>query len=103
MEIHFRPKLSATRRGALTIDEGKIIGVLTHHGGVADHIKDILRYCHRKITDRMVFSDDPEILVQKVVALIRKTEVSKVLDDYLIGDGGVVTQIEKKHNEDVSV
>ena len=84
-------------------DEGKIIGVLTKHGGVADHIKDILRFCNRKVTNRMVFSDDPEELVRKVIKLIRKVAVSKVLDDYLVGDGGVVTQIEAVHERDHAI
>ena len=84
-------------------DEGKVIGVLTRHGGVADHIKDILKFCHRKVTDRMVFSSDPEELVQKVIKLTKKIEVSKVLDDYLVGDGGVVAQIEAKHEKPAMV
>lgn len=78
-------------------DEGKVIGVLTGHGGVADHIKDILHFCHRTITDRMVFSSSPEELVKKVVKLTKKIEVAAVIDDYLVGDGGVVTKIENKH------
>ena len=84
-------------------DEGKVIGVLTKHGGVADYLKEILKFCHRKVTNRMVFSSDPEELVRKTIKLIRKIEVSKVLDDYLVGDGGVVTQIEAKHEQHTTV
>lgn len=76
-------------------DEGKPIGVLTGCGGVADHIHEILAFCSREVTDRMVFSDDPKELVEKLIEVIHKTEVSAVLDDYLVGDGGVVTEIEK--------
>lgn len=78
-------------------DEGKPIGVLTGYPGVASHIKEILKFCHRKITDRMVFSGDPKELVEKLIKIVRKSEVSPMLDDYLVGDNGVVTKIERKH------
>ncbi len=77
-------------------DEGKPIGILTGCGGVADHIDEILNFCSRKITDRMVFSNDPIELVDKLLKIIKKTEVSAVLDDYLVGDEGVVSEIEKE-------
>ncbi len=80
-------------------DEGKPIGVLTGCGGVADHIREILGFCSREITDRIVFSDDPEELVTKLLKIVYEVEVSAVLDDYLIGDGGVVTEIERKIEE----
>ena len=80
-------------------DEGKPIGVLTGLPGVSNHIKDVLKYCHRKITNRMVFSDDPEELVTKLLKIVKKSEVSPVLDDYLVGANGVVTKIEKKHKK----
>ncbi len=75
-------------------DEGKPIGVLTGHDGVADHIAEILEFCHRKKTDRMVFSSNPEELVQKLIKIIKKTPIKGSLDDYLLGDDGVVTAIE---------
>ncbi len=77
-------------------DEGKPLGILTGCGGVADHIEDILKFCRREVTDRMVFSDDPDELVYKLLKVVYKTEVSAVLDDYLVGDNGVVKEIEKK-------
>ncbi len=80
-------------------DEGKPIGILTGCDGVADHIKEILAFCHREVTDRMVFSDDPVELVEKLLEIVYKTEVSSVLDDYLVGDSGVVTQIQKDMEE----
>jgi uncharacterized protein (TIGR00725 family) len=77
-------------------DEGKPIGVLTGCGGVADHIPEILKFCARDITDRMVFSDDPEELISKLLKIVHESEVSAVLDDYLVGDGGVVSGIERE-------
>lgn len=76
-------------------DEGKPIGILTGHGGVADHIKSILKFCHRRITNRMVFSPDPKELVQKLLEVVHQTEADGSLDDYLLGDDGEVTQLEK--------
>lgn len=75
-------------------DEGKPIGILTGCGGVAEHIEEILSFCHRKVTDLMVFSDDPKELVSKLLKVIKESEVSSTLDDYLVGDSGVVTKIE---------
>ncbi len=80
----------------IAYDEGKPLGILTGCGGVANHIDEILKFCHREVTDRMVFSDDPVELIEKLLKIIKKTKVSEVLDDYLIGDDGVVSAIEKK-------
>ena len=77
-------------------DEGKPIGILTDHDGVADHIDEILKFCHRDITDRMVFSDDPKLLVKKLIEITKKTPVGENLDDYLVGDEGAVTKIEEE-------
>ncbi|MCF7830764.1 LOG family protein [Candidatus Gracilibacteria bacterium] len=77
-------------------DEGKPIGVLTGHDGVADHIKDILRFCHREVTDRMIFSDNPEELVKGLLKIIKRVGSEGSLDDYLIGHDGAVTKIESK-------
>lgn len=77
-------------------DEGKPIGILTGCGGVADHIDEILAFCSRKVTDRMVFSDDPKELVSKLLEIVHRVEVSSVLDDYLVGESGVVSEIEKE-------
>ena len=78
-------------------DEGKPLGILTGHKGVANHIKEILKFCHRRITKRMVFSSDPKELVEKLIKIIKTTESSANLDDYLLGEAGVITGIEKKH------
>jgi len=75
-------------------DEGKPIGILTDHDGVADHIEEILKFCNREKTDRMVFSSDPKELVEKLIQLVKDTPIKGTLDDYLLGDDGVVTAIE---------
>lgn len=75
-------------------DEGKPIGVLTGHGGVADHITEILEFCSRKETSRMVMSDDPKELVKKVLEIAKNLNHPYTLDNYLLGDDGVITNIE---------
>ncbi|MCF7906225.1 LOG family protein [Candidatus Gracilibacteria bacterium] len=69
-------------------EEGKPIGVLTGHDGVADHIKEILGFCHRKVTDRMVFSSNPRVLVKKLYDIMKKTKNGFLIDDYLLGVNG---------------
>jgi len=80
-------------------DEGKPIGILTGVGGVAHHIKDILGFCKREVTDRMVFDSDPEKLIDKLVKVMKEAPVSCMIDDYLLGSGGVITEIEKHFKE----
>ncbi len=65
-------------------DEGKPIGILTGHDGVADHIKEILKFCHREATDRMIFSSDPKVLVNKLYDIMKEAKSSVLLDDYLL-------------------
>ena len=77
-------------------DEGKPIGVLSNHLGVADHIPEILKFCHRDVTDRMVFESNPVKLVEKLVKVMKETSVTGTIDDYLLGDNGVVTKLEEK-------
>ncbi|MDH3324376.1 MAG: LOG family protein, partial [Candidatus Peregrinibacteria bacterium] len=81
-------------------DEGKPIGVLTGHDGCADHIEEILGFCHRKVTKRMVLSDDPKYLVKKLIKIMKQTASGIAIDDYLLGDSGVVTNIERNIKRD---
>lgn len=75
-------------------DEGKPMGILTDHGGVADHIKEILEFCKRDVTDRIVFDSDPERLVARLIEVMKEAEVSCKLDDYLLGEDGEITKLE---------
>ena len=76
-------------------DEGKPIGILTGHNGCADHLEEILMFCHRRVTDRMVLSDDPKYLVKKLIKIMKQTSSGGTIDDYLLGDTGVLTKLEK--------
>ncbi len=82
-------------------DEGKPIGVLDGYDGCAEHIEKILKFCHRDVTDRMVISKDPKELVEKLVKIMYDIEASCHIDDYLVGDKGVVTNIESSFEEDI--
>ncbi len=77
-------------------DEGKPIGILTGHGGVANHIDQILEFCKREPGDKMVFSDNPVELVEKLIEIVKNEDSPDFLDDHLIGENGVVTKLEEK-------
>jgi uncharacterized protein (TIGR00725 family) len=47
----------------IAYDEGKIIGVLEGTGGIADHIREVIRFCNRPTRGIVVFDQDPEKLV----------------------------------------
>jgi len=53
---------------AIAYDEGRMIGVLTDTGGVADHIDEILEVIKKPTGSRMFFDDDPRKLVERCVA-----------------------------------
>lgn len=76
-------------------DEGKPIGILDGYDGCADHIDKILEYCHRGITDRMVFSNDPKELVDKLYKIMFEAEMGCMIDDYLVGENGEVTNADR--------
>lgn len=52
---------------AIAYDEGRLIGVLTGTGGVADHVDDFLPVIKKPTGSRIVFDDDPERLVRRCV------------------------------------
>lgn len=51
----------------IAYDEGKIIGVLEGSGGVADHIREIVRFCNKPTTGAVFFGAEPEKLVEQCV------------------------------------
>lgn len=55
----------------IAYDEGKIIGVLEGSGGVADHIREIVRFCNKPTTGAVFFNGDPEKLVEQCVKALR--------------------------------
>lgn len=57
---------------AIAYDEGRLIGVLTGTGGVADHVDDFLPIIKKKTGSRILFDEDPESLVRRCVASYRE-------------------------------
>lgn len=60
-------------------EDKKPQGILTGTGGVSDELHDILARAHRGF-GKTVFESDPEILVEKVVALIEKEERQREIE-----------------------
>lgn len=56
---------------AIAYDEGRMIGVLTGTGGVADHVDDILPVIEKPTGSRIFFSDDPVDLIHRCVESFR--------------------------------
>ncbi len=53
-------------------DLGKIIGVLTGTGGIADELPNLLNKIHKKSDAKIIFNDNPEILVEEVLEELKK-------------------------------
>ena len=64
----------------VAFDEGKVIGVLTGSGGVANHIPEVVQICNRDLTDAVIFDDDPEWLIRKVLEKV-KTHPHPLVED----------------------
>jgi uncharacterized protein (TIGR00725 family) len=54
----------------IAYDEGKIIGVLEGSGGVADHIREIVRFCKKPTAGAVFFNGDPAKLVEQCVTAL---------------------------------
>lgn len=68
---------------AIAYDEGRLIGVLTGSGGVADHIDDFLPVMQKPTGSRIIYDENPRRLIERCVAeyranptIIREREAS---------------------------
>jgi uncharacterized protein (TIGR00725 family) len=52
---------------AIAYDEGKVIGVLSETGGIADHVDELIEIINKKTGAILVFEPDPRTLMAKVV------------------------------------
>lgn len=50
------------------IDAGKVIGVLTGTGGIADELKGLTERIHKETDGVVLFENDPDVLVAKILA-----------------------------------
>ena len=55
----------------IAYDEGKIIGVLEGSGGIADHVREILRYCNKPTTGSVLFDRQPVTLIESCLAALK--------------------------------
>jgi uncharacterized protein (TIGR00725 family) len=56
----------------IAYDEGKVIGVLENSGGIADHLREIVRFATKPGTARLIFDSEPERLVDECLAQWRR-------------------------------
>jgi uncharacterized protein (TIGR00725 family) len=61
--IIFGGDMGALNEFTIAYDEGKIIGVVEGSGGVADHIKEIVKISRKPTTSRLIYSAEPELLI----------------------------------------
>ena len=72
----------------VAFDEGKVIGVLEGSGGVSNHIPEIVKICHREMSENIVFDSDPKKLLDKVLEAIKKQPNPEAEDERVISSGG---------------
>jgi len=57
---------------AIAYDEGKVIGVLSGSGGVADHVDELLAIIKKKTGAQLVFDADPRRLMDRLMKVYEK-------------------------------
>jgi len=62
--IIFGGSVGTLNEFTIAYDQGKIIGVLSGTGGVADNVEEVVRFCSKPSRARLLFDDDPESLVK---------------------------------------
>lgn len=55
----------------IAYDEGKIIGVLEGSGGIADHIREVIKFCNKPAIGKIFFESSPTKLVESCLAEFR--------------------------------
>ena len=54
----------------IAYDEGKIVGVLEGSGGIADHIREVVKFCNKPAIAKIFFDSSPTKLVESCVAAL---------------------------------
>ncbi len=57
---------------AIAYDEGRLIGVLTGTGGIADQVDDLVRLCNKKTGAVVLYDDDPARLIDRLTEFFVK-------------------------------
>jgi uncharacterized protein (TIGR00725 family) len=72
---------------AIAYDEGKLIAVLQDTGGIADHIAEIVEMCNKRTEADLVYSSDPQELMQLAMAKHAERVASGVAYSWRVPDG----------------
>jgi len=81
---------------AIAYDEGKLIGVLTHSGGISDLVEQILAACGKDTGARLVYDDDPDRLVAELLRVYDREHYRRPSCFSRGADGGpTATDIER--------
>lgn len=56
---------------AIAYDEGKLIGILAHTYGMADHLPEIVPKIHKATGARLFYEADPRVLVERCIHAYR--------------------------------
>jgi uncharacterized protein (TIGR00725 family) len=70
--IVFGGAMGTLNEFTIAYDEGKVIGVLENSGGVADHVRDIIRFCDKPTRSVVLFDSVPESLVEACLSALRR-------------------------------
>lgn len=65
--IIFGGSIGTLNEFTIAYDEGKLIGILTGAGGISDHIPEILAFCNKEQTSRIVFNEEPDVLIDMLL------------------------------------
>jgi uncharacterized protein (TIGR00725 family) len=57
---------------AIAFDEGKLIGVLTGTGGIADHIEQLARICEKETGGHIIYGTEPVALLDELLTYYRE-------------------------------
>ena len=53
-------------------DMGKVIGVLTETGGIADELPNLIKKIHKKSKAKVLFSNSPAILIKNLISALER-------------------------------
>jgi uncharacterized protein (TIGR00725 family) len=57
---------------AIAYDEGKLIGVLQGTGGVADHVRDLIKFVNKNTGADVIFHEEPASLIEEALKLHKR-------------------------------
>lgn len=75
--IFLRGSMGTLNEFTIAYEDRKIIGVLEHFGGVSEFIDEIVDICKKDTGAIIIHDTDPDRLVRKLIAEIKKKDKSK--------------------------